>query len=452
MKDLDRRSFLRSSATVAAGVSVLSVPGIAASALSPNDRIRAAVVGVRGRGRSHISCLHQMAKDNVELAALCDVDEKTLNERAGQCEKDFGIKVRKFNDMQQVFDDKDIDVVCFGTPNHWHALGTIWACQAGKDVYVEKPGSHNIFEGRKMVEAARKYNRIVQHGTQCRSSYFIREGIRKLHEGLIGDIYMARGIAFKVRNGIGKLKELPTPSWLDWDKWLGPAPEKPFARLRHRDWHNLWNYGNGEIGNQGVHQLDVIRWGMKLDTHPDKVQSMGGTYVHDDDQETPNTQVVAFQFNDRNVLVQFEVRHWYTNHEAEMGDEYPFVDKRNVVGVIFFGTEGYMIIPDYSSYHTFFGRERQPGPSGADPRDPMADLPHFQNFIKSVRSRKPSDLTAEIREGHYSSTMNHLANIAYRTGRTLDFDPKTERFIDDDEANAHISRDYRAPYIVPEEV
>ena len=452
MKELDRRGFLKTSATVAAGMSILGAPALSSSALSPNERVRAAVVGVRGRGMSLVNCLHQMANDNVELVALCDVDEKVLTARAAEYEKMSGKRVQTLADMRQVFDDKNIDVVCFGTPNHWHALGTIWACQAGKDVYVEKPGSHNIFEGRKMVEAARKYDRIVQHGTQCRSSYFIREGIQKLHEGLIGDVYMARGIAFKVRNSIGQIKEQPTPDSLNWDRWLGPAPEKPYAHTRHHAWHNLWDYGNGEIGNQGVHQVDVIRWGMRLDSHPVKVQAMGGTYVHDDDQETPSVQVAVFEFADRDILVQFEVRHWYTNCEAGMGDEYPFVDKRNVVGVIFFGTEGYMIFPDYSSYRTFFGREREPGPMGSDPRDPMVDLPHVQNFIKAVRSRRTSDLNAEITEGHYSSAMCHLANIAYRTGRTLTFDPASERFVGDDEANGYISREYRAPYVVPEKV
>ena len=452
MKRVDRRGFLKTSLTVAAGIPVLTSPWVAASASSPNERIRAAVVGVRGRGQSLIACLHQMAQDNVELVALCDVDEKVLRERAATYEERTGKKVQTLADMRKVFDDKNIDVVCFGTPNHWHALGTIWACQAEKDVYVEKPGSHNIFEGRKMVEAARKYNRIVQHGTQCRSSFFIREGIQKLHEGLIGDVYMARGIAFKLRNSMGRIVDAPTPEGLDWDKWLGPAPKVPYAQVRRNSWHNLWDYGNGEIGNQGVHQMDVIRWGMKLDTHPVKVQSMGGTFVHDDDQQTPSIQVAAFQFKDRNVMVDFEVRHWYTNCEAGMGDLYPFVDKKNVVGVIFFGTEGYMVIPDYSSYHTFFGQKREPGPSGSDPRDPMIDLPHVQNFIAAVRSRKPSDLNAEISEGHFSSAMCHLANIAYRTERTLSFDPASERFVDDAEANAYISREYRAPYVVPEKV
>jgi predicted dehydrogenase len=396
-----------------------------------------------------------MAKDNVELVALCDVDQQAMNKSIAQFEELSGNKVQTFTDMRKVLDDKNIDVVFFATPNHWHSLGTIWACQAGKDVCVEKPGSHNIFEGRKMVEAARKYKRIVQHGTQCRSSHFIREGIRKLHEGLIGDVYMARAITYKHRRNIGQFQEQATPDWLDWDKWLGPAPKKPYARVRHDGWHNLWDYGNGEIGNQGVHQLDLIRWGLKLDTHPVKIQSMGGMYVHDDAQQTPNVQVASFEFKDRNVLVTFEARHWYTNCEAGIGDKYPFVDGRNAVGAIFFGTEGYMVMPDYSSYHTFLGREREPGPSGADPRIPWQEnlgRHHFENFVKAVRNRKPSDLTAEIEEGHYSSAMCHLANIAYRTGRTLTFDPASERFVDDAEANAHISRDYRAPYVVPEVV
>jgi predicted dehydrogenase len=239
---------------------------------------------------------------------------------------------------------------------------------------------------------------------------------------------------------------------MNWDLWLGPAPEAPYNRLAVFRWRFLKEYGNGEIGDQGVHQLDIIRWGLGLDTHPTKVQSMGGNFVHQDDEDTPSNQVFACEYEGRNLLVQFETRNWYTNSEADMGTKYPFVDKRNVVGVIFLGTEGYLIIPDYSSYHTFLGPKRTPGPSASVEGAPMMDLDQFQNWIAAVRSRKAGDLTAEIEEGHLSSTLPHLANIAYRTGRTLRFDPKAERFLGDEQANQLLTRPYRAPYVVPQQV
>ena len=451
MSDSSRRQFLKSSALVA-GASIFAAPAIATARAGANDRVRVAVAGLGGRGRnSHCGALREMAKENVEIVALCDCDEKRAGAAAVECEKHSGKKPAVFVDYRKLLEDRSIDAVSLATPNHWHALQTIWACRAGKDVYVEKPGSHNIFEGRKMVEAARKYQRIVQHGTQCRTSPKIREGIQKLKEGVIGRVYMARGIAFKTRAG-GRNEIGPIPPEMHWDLWLGPAPEAPYNRLAVYRWRFLKEYGNGEIGDQGVHQLDIIRWGLGLDSHPTRVQSMGGHFAHHDDEDTPGNQLFACEFEGRDLMVQFETRNWYTNSEADMGTKYPFVDKRNVVGVIFLGTEGYMIIPDYSSYYTFLGPQRKPGPSAFVDGAPMMDLDQFQNWIAAVRSRKPGDLTAEIEEGHLSSSLAHLANIAYRTGRTLRFDPKAERFQDDDEANRLLTRPYRAPYVVPQAV
>jgi len=228
---------------------------------------------------------------------------------------------------------------------------------------------------------------------------------------------------------------------------------KPFARLRfHYLWHFLWDYGNGEIGNQGVHQLDIMRWGLGLDTHPSLIQSCGDCFVHRDDQQTPNVQLAAFQYAGRKLLLQFEVRPWFTNHEAGIGESYPSRGAGNLVGVIFQGVEGYMVMPGYTSFYTFLGRERKPGPKAEWPGDPAANLDHFRNFIRAVRSRKKGDLTAEIEEGHLSSALSHLANIAYRTRRTLKFDPGTETFPADEEANRLLTRAYRPPYAMPEKV
>jgi len=443
VQDSKRRDFLRSA---------LGAPAIAAARLSANDRIRVAVVGLRGRGRELIASFHQLANQDVEIAALCDVDQSVLSQRTLDYEKLSDKRVQTFTDMRKLFDEKSIDVVGFATPNHWHALGAIWACQAGKDVYVEKPGSHNIFEGRKVVEAARKYNRIVQHGTQNRSSPNIVEGIQKLKEGVIGRVYLARGIAYKgPRPSLGRIEGEAAPTGLDWDQWQGPAPNKPYSRVRHRAWHLLWDYGNGDIGNQGVHELDIMRWALDLNRHPTKIASMGGAYIHKDDQGAPQVHAVMYEYAGRDVLMTFETRSGLTNSEAGMGIEYPFLDKRNVVGVIFIGTEGYMILPDYSSYYTFMGPKRLPGPKKVGEGD-IANLPHFANFIKAVRSRKIADLTAEAQELHLSSALPHLANIAYRAGRMLSFDPQSERFIGDEEANRLLTRPYRAPYVVPQKV
>ncbi len=440
-----RRHFLLGTAAVTLAATVG-----AETRKDAGSRLRVGLVGLGGRANAHLKCLLELSSDNVELAAVCDADANVLGQRVAAIERDTRRKPAGYDDMRRVFDDKTIDAVCFATPNHWHALGTIWACQAGKDVYVEKPASHNIFEGRIAVLAARKYNRIVQHGTQCRSSPRIREGIEQLHKGVIGQVYMARGMAYKIRQGVGKLPLGKPPEGLDLDKWCGPAPLRNFAvRPKAYQWHSQWDYGNGEIGNQGVHQMDVIRWGLKLDEHPSRVQSMGGSFVHKENQETPAVQTATFQYRNRDVLVDFAVRDWYTPTEAGIGDTFPFVDNRNAVGVIFFGTLGYMIFPDYSSYHTFLGPKREPGPKASDRTDPMIDLPHFRNFVQAVRNRKQSELTAEIEEGHKSAVMCHLANTAYRLGRTLQFDPEKERFVNDAEADRYLSRDYRKPFVVP---
>jgi predicted dehydrogenase len=431
----------------------MAFPAIARSAASANDRVRVAVVGLGGRGRvSHCGALLEMAKQNVEIATLCDCDDARMELAARFCEEKSGKRPAKQADYRAVLDDKSIDVVALATPNHWHALETIWACQAGKDVYVEKPASHNIFEGRKMIEAARKYQRVVQHGTQCRTSPKIREGIEKLQAGAIGRVYMARGIAYKTRAG-GRRTSEPVPPGMNWDRWVGPAPMEPYNKLAITRWRFLKNYGNGEIGDQGVHQLDIMRWGLGIDTHPTKVQSMGGRFAHpDDDEDTPGNQVFAAQYADKDLLLTFETRDWYTNSEAGMGIEYPFVDHHNVVGVIFLGSEGYMIFPDYSSYFTFLGSKREHGPSGSVDGNPMMDLDQFQNWIACVRDRKVANLTADIAEGHLSSCLPHLANAAYVTGRTLTFDPAKEMFVGDDEANRLLTREYRSPYVVPNEV
>ena len=430
----NRRRFLKTSTALAAAG--LGVTGEARAA-GANEKVRVAVVGLKGRGRGHIRSFNGLA--NVEVAAVCDVDESVLDESVKTVKEQTGQAPARHVDMRKVFEDKSIDAVSFATPNHWHALGGIWALQAGKDVYVEKPCSHNIFEGRKLVEAARASGRVVQHGTQIRSSDAVREAMQMLHDGVIGDVYMVKGLCYKHRNSIGRKKEEPVPEGVHYDLWLGPAPERPFTRNRfHYNWHWHWDYGNGDIGNQGAHQLDVARWGLGVGL-PRKIQSMGGHFMFDDDQETANTQIATFSYPEEQKMIVFEVRHWYTNAE-DVG-----TPGRYSIGDIFYGTEGILMVPSYTSYKVFMGRKLEPGPA----RKGNPDLSvHFANFIEAVRKRDPRILNAPIEEGHKSSTLSHLANIAYRVGRTLEFDPKTETFRNDTEANAFLSREYREPFVV----
>jgi predicted dehydrogenase len=352
-------------------------------------------------------------------------------------------------DIRKLLEDKTIDAISIATPNHWHSLMGVWACQAGKDVYVEKPCSHSYWEGKQLVIAARKYNRIVQHGTNSRSTVALREAMQKLRDGVIGDVYMARGLCFKWRDTIGKKPDSPVPQGVDYDLWLGPAPARPFNPNRfHYNWHWNWDYGNGDIGNQGIHEMDICRWGLGV-TLPTKVFSMGGHFMFDDDQVTPNTQVANLEFdkNGKKVMIVFEVRHWMSNNEAGIGqrrDDKGF--NSNCIGNIFYGSDGYMAIEGYNSYKTFLGKTQEPGPSRREGGS------NWENFIKAVRSRKREDLNADIEEGHFSSALMHLANISYRIGRSIEFDPAKEQIVRDGAANAMLRQKYRAPFVVPEKV
>ncbi len=264
-----------------------------------------------------------------------------------------------------------------------------------------------------------------------------------------------RGIAFKIRDNLGQHAPRPVPAGLDWDKWCGPAPVHEFSNFQQRRWHWIWDFGNGEIGNQGVHQFDIIRWGLQRDTHPVLVQSMGTDYmqdeVHQSSTETPGVQTSSMKWAD-GVFAEFEVRDWLTNAEAGFRDQYPFVQKNFPVGAIFLGSEGYMIFPDYSSYRTFLGPNREEGPSAFEADSPIMNTDHFRNWLAACRSRNRDDLSAEILEGHMSAALCHLSNIAYRTERTLHFDPASERFVDDPEADALLTREARPPYAVPTDV
>jgi len=446
---MNRRHFVMSSA-VAAGAAITSKKLVAAS-----DRVRVAVVGIRGQGNSHIRAYEGMS--NVEIAALVDIDESVLNMRLGEVEKVTKKKPAAYTDIRQMLENKEIDAVSIATPNHSHALLTIWSLQASKHVYCEKPQTHNIFESKQVAGAARKYGKIAQGGVNARSHGGPQEAVQKMREGLIGDVYMARGMCFKRRDTIGRAKPEPVPPGVHYDLWLGPAPKTEFTRNRfHYTWHWFWDYGNGDFGNQGIHELDIARWGLGV-KYPTKISAIGGHFMFDDDQQTPNTLNVAYEFNDsgKRRMMVFEVRHWDTNTES------------NLTGVsnLFYGSNGYLGIDGYNKYSSFIGKfegEPKPGPNaGAGMVRTRKVEPgpakneggsNWKNFIDAIVANDPKIQNNPIEEGCISATLMHLGNIAYRVGRTINFDPEKQVIVGDAEASKLMTRNYRAPFIVPAKV
>jgi predicted dehydrogenase len=453
LEKLTRRDFITRSTLATAGMTTIgplafSSNKVMRNSIGANERINMAVIGIRSQGTYHIKSLAGM--ENVRIKTLCDVDEKLYPDRVKIAEELQGFRPGTEYDIRRVLDDPDIDAVTIATPNHWHALATIWACQAGKHVYCEKPASYNIWEGRKMVDAARKYNRIVQIGFQNRSRYNTNAAMKFLHEGGIGEIYMARGLCFKPRDNIGNPSNQPVPEGLHYDLWLGPAQIRPFnPNYVHYNWHWHWAFGNGDTGNQGPHQFDIARWGLNKEEAPIKVASMGGYFVFDSTQETPNTQSSIFQYADGTIL-EFETRGLLTNGE--------FGQPGTTIGNFFYGSKGVMQIDPGGNWKTYFGRDYKPGPSSEGTSEEEYDAMnligtgsggHYANFIAAVRSGKREDLTCDIEVGHRSTILAHMANISYRLGRELMFDGLSERFVDDEEANELLSRNYREPFVVP---
>jgi predicted dehydrogenase len=384
-----------------------------------------------------------------DIVGLVDVNQAALERNTAAVERAGRAKPKGFSDMRKAFEDKEIDAVSMATPNHWHSLGTIWACQAGKDVYCEKPASHNPWEGSKMVEAARKYNRMVQIGSQSRSIPHKMEAMRLLNEGAIGKVYLAKGLCFKRRKSIGKKPDGPTPPGLDWDLFLGPAPMRAFNENRFKyNWHWFWDTGNGDIGNQGVHEMDVCRWGLGLtDPHHaglKTVVSTGGKFAYDDDQETPNTQLATFDYGDRQLV--FEVRGLLTNAEGGLAPR-----GGNCVGNLFYGTDGYMEV-DGSTYRIFKGEDRKLEAEGKRDTGMTENARHMSNFLEAVKSRDRKSLNAEVEIGVASAALCHFANISYRVGRMLRYEESSGKFAGDEQANALLTRKYRTPYVVPEKV
>jgi predicted dehydrogenase len=447
MKSLKRRGFIKKSMVVSAGMAVgapMYIKGFVQT--KPSDVVNVAVAGIHDRGGFYGGSGHAanytMIK-NSRVIAICDVDESLFPKAISDIEKLGGTKPKTVVDFRDLLIDKDIDAVSIATPDYWHAIQTIWACQAGKDVYVEKPMSYNILEGRKMVEAARKYDRVVQVGTQHRSNLITQKAIQLLHEGVIGDIYMGRATVYRHRPSIGRVENSTVPDGVNWDLYRGPAPMIPFNKNHfHYNWHWYWDTATGEFGNNGVHGIDRIRLGMKKDVHPKKISCCGGFYAQDSDQQVPNLQVATYEYDDGKIM-EVEVRSLFTPAEE---------------GLLFMGSEGYMVLGT-NSFATFLGPKREPGPALTSKELVLDEYrkagieTHFMNFIDCVRSRKWQDLIADVNEGHMSTSMMLMGNIAYRTGRKLTFDGKTEKFINDAEANSYLTRrEYRKPYQLPDEV
>ncbi len=463
---ITRRGFL---GTSAAGAAALTVPGWSHAA--PNEVLRIAVVGVKGRGLSHVGEWAKM-KD-VQVAALVDIDENILDPALKTIERNGGKKPEIYKDFRKMLEDKSIDAVSVATCNHTHSLISIYAVTAGKHVYVEKPLSHNVWEGRKLVEAARKFNRVVQHGTQSRSAGGHRKAAAFLNAGKLGKVKVSRGLCYKRRTSIGKKPDGPVPAGVDYDLWLGPAQERPFNSNKfHYNWHWRWDTGNGDIGNQGVHEMDKARWYLGKNELPNKILSVGGRFGYEDDGETPNTQIALFDYGDS--LLLFEVRGLET--EEYMGQKIgnlAHAEKGVVAGTTAFDADGKKISMDV-------------------PDDGRAGN-HFRNFIDAAKAGKPELLNAEVLDGHLSAALGHLANVSYRlgeargmekddpfgayedgneafkrmkdhlkangvdlaktqlqVGRLLTFDPKAEKCVGDEEANRLLTREYRKPFVIPE--
>jgi predicted dehydrogenase len=421
---LHRREFL-------AGTMAVS----AAHILGANDRVNVAVIGLGRRSADHITSLAKLPK--AHIAAVCDVNQAAQERAVALVEKLTGQKPKVYGDMRKLFDDRDVEAVTMATPNHWHALSTIWACQAGKDVYVEKPACHNPFEGARMIEAARHYRRIVQVGSQGRSKPYRHRAIELLRQGAIGDIYMVKGVCYKRRKSIGRTPVQPVPAGIDWDQFLGPAPMRPFTMNRYEyNWHWFWDTGNGDIGNQGVHEVDFARWALGQGL-PQAVVSTGGKYVYDDEQETPNTQIANFDYGKAEIV--FEVRGLPSQP-----------DENVMIGDLVYGSDGFMAV-DQTGYRVYKGEDKvKVKEEKIDLQEAVDPTPHFDNFLQVVRSRRVADLAAPVDDGVTSANLCHLANISYRLKRRLPFDRAKGVFPGDAEANALLTRKYRAPYIVPE--
>jgi predicted dehydrogenase len=484
MRSLTRRRFLQGAAAALA-FPLVTISGTKSSGrvVGANDAIRVAVAGIHGRGNDHISEL--LGQKNVRIVTLVDPDSSLFDARQKRIADKGGKAPACVQDVRKALEDRDLDAITVATPNHWHSLVTFWAVQAGKDVYVEKPLSHNVSEGRRCVEAARRYQRMVQHGTQQRSSGSRAAEIAALQSGKYGKLVVSKGYCCKPRWSIGTKPTGKPPAALDFDVWLGPAPQQPYhGNLVHYNWHWFWDFGNGDIGNQGVHEMDVARWAIPGATLPSKVWSLGGRLAYEDQGQTPNTQMAVMEFGD--VLLVFEVRGLVSDGKKQALNIPARVENE------FYTTEGRI------AHGKFYPKDDGKPEPLAKAEARVTPGGPFGSWLQAVRSRKVEDLNADVEVGHYSAALCHLANVSYRLGEKVAFDPRTKRLGDNREvvetfenlrqnlkavgvkleettytlgkvltvdakeerftgegaeaANALLTRQYRPPFVVPEKV
>lgn len=422
MSAFTRRQFLATSAAT------LTAASYNRAADAPNDKIRIAVMGVRSRGKQLINYLSKL--EGYEITHLIEIDENVIPDALKAVKQTTPPKVEK--DLRKVLADKSVTTLIVAAPDHWHALATVWGCQHDKHVYVEKPVSHDIVEGRVMVEAARKYKRVVQAGTQRRTADHVIAAREYIAAGKLGKVAFARAAIAGSRKPIGKLKDSETPKGVDYDLWLGPAKAREFNTNHfHYNWHWFWEYGTGEIGNNGIHGLDVARNVLQLDA-PTRITSSGGKYIFDDDQETPDTQIATFEFP--GVTLAWEHRTW---DRVAMENESFGVAIHGEKGTMFFGLKGWVVKAGKNNAEVVDTHEHAKA----------MEVAHLQNFFDAIRGTKPAN--AEIEEGHKSTRLCHLGNIAFRTGRTIKFDAKTETIVGDAEANKLLGREYRNGFELP---
>ncbi len=425
--EVSRRQFLGSSAKNAAGVMAAGMVSLAhaSGGATPSERVRVAAIGVRNQGRSLAA--HLGALPDVDVCILCDVDASLAPAALRAVAETQGRAPRWEADFRRVLDDREIDAVVIATPDHWHAPMTIRACQAGKDVYVEKPVSHNVREGVQMVAAARRYGRVVQSGLQQRSGSHFQSAIEFVRNGKLGVVHLAKAWTVHRRKPIGRKLDGTPPDGVDYDLWLGPAPARPFNANRfHYNWHWFWDYGTGELGNWGAHMLDVARWGLGVGL-PSRISANGGRFHFDDDQETPDTLVVQYAYPHATIV--WEHRLWSTHG----------VEGRSAAAA-FYGDAGTLVV-DRGGWKVY----DLPQTVASDTSEQA--VAHLRNFIDCVKTR--SRPAADIETGHLSSALCHLGNIAYRVGREVTFHPETTAFSHDRQANLLLSRDYRSPWELP---
>lgn len=482
MIEKNRRNFLLESVAATTLLAAATKPKIASACFSqsvagPNEQLSVAVIGVNSRGQSHVNSFVSHA-DTV-VTHICDCDERVGQTVCDMVEEKQGRRPIWIRDMRSVFDEPSVDIVSIATPNHWHSLAAIWAVQAGKDVYVEKPVSHNVWEGRQLVNVAAREKRIVQTGTQSRSNPGMKNAMKFIHQGGIGRVKIARGLCYKPRASIGPRGTYQVPEYIDYDLWSGPAEMLELTRPRfHYDWHWQWPYGNGDLGNQGIHQMDLCRWALQQDRLADSVLSYGGRFGYEDAGDTANTQFAVFEYGDQQLV--FEVRGLET--DALRGAK---------IGILIEGEEGYLMMSSYQDGIAFDleGNEIRRFRDGSDSY-------HYDNFVQAVKKRDPLLLNAPIEDGHLSSALCHLANISLRTGDVLDLGQMSdyvaqvrgpedmqesldrvsshleqngiaiseigwtagprlelstdETFVNHEDANQLLKREYRSPYVVPE--